>query len=182
MNTIRVTRPPVEMPRRRVDLHLRTLLLAALLCVAVFACCFAIGRAERPKLGGAEQLAPSVPAASAGASIPLALSGAPPIDMSDIVLVKAPVRTEGSGAAATPAAASAVSAGVPSSVVPSTASVITPASATQPTTTPLASTPASSDEHSSGGTSSPVSSAPAAKHAPAAKSETSGSGSFDSSG
>jgi hypothetical protein len=184
MNTIRVTRPPVEMPRRRIDLHLRTLLLAVLLCVAVFACCFAIGRAERPKLAAGEGLPPSVPAASAGVSIPLALSGAPPIDMRDIVLIRTPAKTESSRLSATTAVAvSAVSAGVPSSVVPTTSSTVTPAITTQSAATPSpADAPVSGGQHSSGGTSTPVTSAPAVKHAPAASSETSSSSSFDSSG
>lgn len=194
MNTIRVTRPPVEVPARRAGLHLLRLLAVVLLCVAAFVCCFAIGRAERPKLASGERLPPSVPVASAGATIPLALSSAPAIDVRDIVVVKAPAPPASPTAAAK---TSAESAHLPSHVAPAASSTVTPATvapapttpapsapaATTPTpTAPVASTPVSAGERSSGGTSTPAASAPPAKQAPAAKSETSSSTSFENSG
>jgi hypothetical protein len=179
MNTIRVTRPPVDVPGRRTELHLLTLLVVALLCAAVFVCCFAIGRAERPKLATGERLPPSVPVASAGASIPLALNSAPPIDVRDIIVVKTPAPP----ARSTTATKTTVEAArVSSSVAPAVSRTITPAIVTPAPVAPAVTTPVSTGEHSSGGTSTPAASAPPAKQAPAAKSETSSSTSFENSG
>ncbi len=184
MNTIRVTRPPVDVPGRRTELHLLTLLVVALLCAAVFVCCFAIGRAERPKLATGERLPPSVPVASAGASIPLALNSAPPIDVRDIIVVKTPAPPARS---ITATKTTVETARVPSSVAPAvsrtiTPAIVTPAPVAPAVTTPAVTTPVSTGEHSSGGTSTPAASAPPAKQAPAAKSETSSSTSFENSG
>ena len=54
----------------------RTIAVRALLCAAVFAGSFAIGRAQRPSVAAHEQLAPSLPAAAAGPAIPVRLSTA----------------------------------------------------------------------------------------------------------
>ena len=79
MNTFRMPTAPMDVGSGSARAYVRVALVSVLAGAAVFACCFALGRAERPAAAPAEGLPPSVPAASAGTAIPLALSSAPPV-------------------------------------------------------------------------------------------------------
>ena len=72
MNTVHI---PTSYGAERgpVNTYARMILLAMLLCVAVFACFFAIGRSERPASAAREQLPSSVSTAWAGPAIPVRL-------------------------------------------------------------------------------------------------------------
>jgi hypothetical protein len=100
--------------------HARMALVSLLVSVAVFAGCFAIGRAQRPAPAPAERLAPGVPGAAAGTAIPLALSSAPALATEAARVSTPPARASservaanGAGTAATSAAATS-----PASVAP----------------------------------------------------------------
>jgi hypothetical protein len=170
MNTLR-------MPTAAMDIggtpgsYARTALVSLLAGAAVFACCFAIGRAERPAAAPAERLPPSVPAASAGTPIPVSLSATPPIGI-EVAKVSPPpekVFTESTAAGST--GTSSVSA-LPTSVTPAASTTPAPVTKAPVTTTPTSShrsTPSAGKGGSSNGK-------------PPAKSETNSGTSFDSSG
>jgi hypothetical protein len=180
MNTLRVS-GPLEVGRGPFSMLLRTVAVSSLLCAAVFAGSFALGRAQRPRAASSEQLPPSLPASAAGPAIPVKLGSAPAF----AVQAPAPTNTQADAAAAragntrtvTPASTRALEQPV---APPSTQSV--PSTPVAPVATvPATSTPTTraAPRQSSGGTSP---SAPSGSHGSRAKTETGGSTSFDSSG
>ena len=185
MNTIRVTRPPVDIGRDVARERRRTLLLTALLCVAVLASFYLIGRHERP--ASAPEQVPGFPLAAAGAAIPGRLSSAAPTSIG--VHVRIPASTSAStstarkGTAATPAASS-----VPRSVV--RVGHATPAAPSKPSSPTRTSAPRQPSTHAkapapatpvspSGGTSSPGS---GGSKGGGSKPKSGGSTSFENSG
>jgi hypothetical protein len=144
-------------------MFVRMIAVSGLLCAAMFAASFALGRTERPGVASAESSAVSLPATAAGPAIPIALSSAPAI------AIEAPVRARASLHASHPGLV------VPSDTHPATTAPsvsIAPVSEAPAVTAPVApvsqrkQSTAGGSSHGSGGT----------------KSETSGGTSFDSSG
>jgi hypothetical protein len=179
VNTFRIPTASMDVDTRSAGRYVRSGVISMLLCALVFACCFAIGRAERPAAAPAERLPPSLPSVSAGTAIPVALSGAPPIR---VIQVKART-TVTQTASQSVLRATPIASSLPASLAPAAAAIPAPAVKAPIVKTPVRSTPESSNG-STGGTSTP----PAAKGVsspngkPATKSETSSSTSFDSSG
>jgi len=144
-------------------MFVRMIAVSGLLCAAMFAASFALGRTERPGVATGESPAVSLPATAAGPAIPIALSSAPTIAIEAPVRARVALHTRHSGL------------GVPSDTLPAaTAPSISNAPVTEApdVTAPVAPVsqrkqPAGSgSSHASGGT----------------KSETSGGTSFDSTG
>jgi hypothetical protein len=187
MNTVRIPREPIVVGRGPMRANVRPVAVSAALCVAVFVCCFAIGRAERPAGAPTEKLLPSLPAASAGAAIPLALSSAPTLERETIRVVIP--RKVSSGPVTAPSATTAHAATqelVATTPTVPTSTAITPVKTTPVLTSPAKSAPAapprSTGQSSAGETKSTSSGASSGSQRPAAKSETSSGTSFDSSG
>jgi len=175
MNTIHVARP-LDVNEDRAALYARTIGLTALLCAAVFACCFLIGRAERPAGAPREQLSASPTASASGPAIPIRLASAPPIHVEAPPVVASPAPSASAPAASKPAPAaqpalvSAPTAPAPAATTPATSAPTTPAAHVTPVS-PRQQTP----------TVAP-SSTPARGTSGGAKGEAGGSTSFDSSG
>lgn len=158
MNTFRMPTASMDMSSGSTGSYARIGLASVLAIAAVFACFFAIGRAERPAVTPAERLPPSLPAASAGTAIPIVLSTAPQIGTQALTAKRTPVRaSSGRAGSAGPA------------VPPVTVSK-----------TPVATTPVTTAPTSSRGSSGTSTSPGAGK--PTAKPKTSSGTSFDSSG
>ncbi len=177
MNTVRISRPAVDVGRGPAGTLVRTMALAAVLCAAAFAASFEIGRAERPGGTPSEHL-PSLPAAAAGAAIPARLGSAPAI------ADEAPAAASTPAVAPTPAASHVSTSQAPSSS--STPAAQTPAAPT--TTAPAPTTPAATTaptrpqpQSSTGGTSPASRGGSSGSSGGAAKPEASGTP-FDSSG
>lgn len=182
MNTFRMPTAPMDVGSGTPGAYARMAMACVLAGVAVFACCFALGRAERPAAAPAEPLPPRVPATAAGTAIPVVLSSASPIQVQQakVSAVPAPVPDHSpsvgnTGAARTPSTSSNSSA-----VAPSVTTSPPPATAAPVSPTPTK----SSGPSSTGGTSTPSAgkgvSSPNGR--PAKKSEASSGTSFDSSG
>jgi hypothetical protein len=181
MNTIHVSRP-LEVGESRAAAYARTIGLTALLCAAVFACCFLIGRAERPAGARREQLLASPTAAVSGLAIPIRLAGAPRIQVEAPVVVASTAPTPSTPAASktAPASQPALVSAAPTAPAPAATTPATPAPATSTPTTPAARvTPVSPQQQTPTGA---PSSTPARGTAGGATGEASGSTSFDSSG
>jgi hypothetical protein len=157
--------------------QLRPALIVIALCAAAFVGCFAIGRAERPKSSTSEGLSSSQPTASAGASIPLALRSAPPIDVRVIRIGHSARKRSAGGATKSPFAAGVDSAAARATLTPGTSGTLSAATNTQ-ASAPEVVTPVRSSEHATTTTSTPDAGA-GHKHAP--KTESDASHSFDSS-
>jgi hypothetical protein len=180
MNTIHVSRP-LDVDEGRAAAYARTIGLTLLLCAAVFAGCFLLGRSERPAAIPREQLSVGPAAAASGSAIPTRLASAPPIEAEAPAVVAAPARSSSpASAGSTPASAAqpALVSAVPSTPAPAAS---TPAPATSTPTTPTVRvTPVSPQQHA-GGT-APTPARGTSGGTGGAKTETSGSTSFDSSG
>jgi hypothetical protein len=81
MSTFRIARHGVDMDTGDVGVDRRAVAVVIVLCAALFAGCFAIGRAASPKGRPVGESAPSLPVAFAGAAVPLRLSSAPAIQL-----------------------------------------------------------------------------------------------------
>jgi hypothetical protein len=181
MNTIHVARP-LDVNEGRAALYARTIGLTAMLCAAVFACCFLIGRAERPAGAPREQLSATSTASAAGPAIPIRLASAPPIYVEAPPVVASPAAKASTPAASKPATASqpALVSAAPTAPAPAATTPAVSAPATSAPTTPAAHvTPVSPRQQTP--TVAP-SSTPARGTSGGAKGEAGGSTSFDSSG
>jgi hypothetical protein len=78
MNTVRVP-TSFDTERGPVSTYARMIALTGALCVAAFAGFFELGRSERPASTPREQIASSIPTASAGPAIPIGLASSPPV-------------------------------------------------------------------------------------------------------
>jgi len=169
MNTLRVS-GPLDVGRGPMGMLVRTIALSTLLCAAVFAGAFALGRSQRSPVATGERIAPSLPASAAGPAIPLRLSSVPtlvaPAPVVNRTAARSPASVRVIRAVVTPSTPIVSSAPTEAQATPSAPA--THASPKQPSSA-VGSAPASggSSSHGSGG---------------AAKTETSGSTSFDSSG
>jgi hypothetical protein len=81
MSTVRIARQRIRMGRDSAGIDRRGLLIAMFLCVALFVCCFAIGRAASPGSAPREAAPASLPIAFTGTAIPVSLSSAPAIEL-----------------------------------------------------------------------------------------------------
>lgn len=81
MSTFRIARHEVDLDTGATGVDRRGVVVVILLCVALFAGCFAIGRATSPRSRLAGQLSPSLPVAFTGGAVPLRLSSAPAIQL-----------------------------------------------------------------------------------------------------
>jgi len=82
MSTVRVARRRIHVGRGPVaGVDRRGLIIATFLCVALFACCFAIGRAASSGSAPREAGPASLPIAFTGTAIPVSLSSAPAIEL-----------------------------------------------------------------------------------------------------
>lgn len=141
----------VDAPDRPTQPRARTPIALALLCTAIFACSFAIGRATVSTSAPHPTAAPNLPITYAGAPIPARLGDAPPLGA-----IRAPRTATRSHRHARPSTttrpvAAAVARPLASSS-PTTVSAPPPAVTKAPT--PAASTPARrSQPHKSGGVS-----------------------------
>jgi len=81
MSTVRIARQWIHTGRGPVGIDRRGLVIATLLCAALFACSFAIGRAASPGNGPREEAPSSLPVAFTGTAIPVSLSSAPAIEL-----------------------------------------------------------------------------------------------------
>lgn len=79
MSTFRIARHAVDMDTGDVGVDRRAVVVVFLLCVALFAGCYAIGHASSPRGRAVGQSSPSLPVAFAGAAVPLHLNSAPAI-------------------------------------------------------------------------------------------------------
>lgn len=152
---------------------LRTSLVVLVLCVATFGGCFAIGRAERPRSATGNGLSSSQPTASVGASIPLSLTDAPPIDMRDITLINRSTTRRGARAARTSPFAQAAGS--------TTSGTLSASTGTQVASAPEVAGPVSSGKDLGTTTHTPDAGNAPVRHAPAKKTESHASHSFDSS-
>ena len=168
-----------DKPERGMTRRLRAPLIVTALCAAAFAGCFAIGRAERPKSSTGEGLSSSQPTAVAGASIPLALRSAPPINVRVIGIDHSALKRSAGAATKSPFAAAVDSVGARATLTQATSGTLGAATNTQ-ASAPEVVTPVSSSERPATTTSTPDAGA-GHKHAPAAKTESHASHSFDSS-
>jgi hypothetical protein len=133
MSSMRVTRPRVDVGHELARERRRTLLLTALLCVAVFACFYALGRHERPSAAPAEQV-PGLSAAATGASIPGALTASPSLAIeAPVVVARTPPAGRSTGGLGT---TTPVKTSTPDAIQP--ASSRTSAPATIPAPKPVA--------------------------------------------
>lgn len=90
MSTVRIARRRMYVGGEPAGVDRRGLALALFACVALFACCFAIGRATSPASGPREASSPALQVAFAGASIPLRLSSAPAIQAQALAITSPP--------------------------------------------------------------------------------------------
>jgi hypothetical protein len=81
MSTFRIARHGVDMDTGAAGVDRRGVVVVIFLCVALFAGCFAIGRAASPRSRPVGQSSPSLAIAFAGAAVPLRLSSAPAIQL-----------------------------------------------------------------------------------------------------
>lgn len=183
MNSFRVARGPLGIGTGADGDYVRVLAVAAMLCVTVFLACFALGRVEQPTAPRAEKLPASLPAASAGTAIPVALGSVPPIDV--VAPKPVAVRTRALGAGVTRGKATvtgSASSVAPTAAAPATPTPTTPASDAPAAKAPVASKPVSSGGGSSKGASSPAGGGSSRSGKSGAKSETSSGTPFVSSG
>ncbi len=175
MNTVRVTRPPMDVGRGRTGELVRTVLLAGALCLLVLVLGFAVGRNERPPGTPGDATPPGVQIASVSAAIPSSLSTAATIEIQAPPPPKPVVTPESKPAASSQSVGSEpVHAHTPSAPVP--ARPVAPV--THPTPAPA---PTPTHEHSStGGTTGGGGSSKSG--GTGAKPESSGSTSFENSG
>jgi hypothetical protein len=138
-------------------MFVRMIAVSGLLCAAVFAAGFALGRTERPGVASAEPSAVSLPATAAGPAIPLALGSAPAIAIEAPAVARSSVhaspRADGvrSLAAATLPTSAAAAPSSPSS--PATAAPATPVTPAAPVTaSPHQQPSGNGSSHESGGT------------------------------
>ncbi|HEV3034925.1 MAG TPA: hypothetical protein VGX72_09055 [Solirubrobacteraceae bacterium] len=171
MNTIHVARP-LNVNEGRAALYARTIGLTALLCAAVFACCFLIGRAERPTGARGEQLSASPIASNSGPAIPIRLANAPRIHVEAPPVVASPAAKSSAPAASKtpPASQPALVSAVPAASAPVAATPTAPVAHVTPVS-PRRQTPSVAP-----------SSRPSRGTSGGAKGGPSGSTSFDSSG
>jgi hypothetical protein len=180
MNTVRVP-TSFDAERGPVATYARMIVLTVVLCVAVFAGAFELGRSGRPASTPGEQLASSVSTASAGPAIPVRLANSPPLAATVTAALARPAHAQlAKTAPTTPGTSQAA----PVSAAPSTPTVAV-ATPEVPVSAPATPSPAPVSAP-------PVSRAPAqtspapAQRSPsssgAGKSESGGSTSFDSSG
>jgi hypothetical protein len=120
MSTVRIAWHRIHTGGGYVGRDRRGLILAPFVCVALFACCFAIGRAASPGSGPRAEAPPSLQVAFAGAAIPFRLSGAPPIQVQTVVRTSAPTHA-GSHPAAAPSAGATAPAPTEAAPAPSEA-------------------------------------------------------------
>jgi hypothetical protein len=81
MSTFRIARHGVDMDTGAVGVDRRGVVVVIFLCVALFAGCFALGRAASPRSRSGAQYLQDLPVAFAGVAVPLRLSGAPAIQL-----------------------------------------------------------------------------------------------------
>lgn len=81
MSTVRIARQRIRMGRDAGGIDRRGFPIAMVLCVALFACCFAIGRAASAGSAPREAAPASLPIAFTGTAIPVSLSSAPAIEL-----------------------------------------------------------------------------------------------------
>ena len=81
MSTFRIARHGVDMDTGAVGVDRRGVVVVIFLCVALFAGCFALGRAASPRSRSGAQYPQGLPVAFAGVAVPLRLSGAPAIHL-----------------------------------------------------------------------------------------------------
>ena len=185
MNTIHVP-TSFDSERGPVATYARMIVLSVVLCVAVFAVFFELGRSERPANAPREQLASNISTASAGPAIPVRLASSPPLAT---IVTAAPARVAHTQFAktATPGASqAALQAAAPSSPTVAVAApeVAVPAPTT-PSPAPVSAPPVSRAPVSPQPAPAPTSPAPAPRTPSSSgggKSESGGSTSFDSSG
>ncbi|HEY2537763.1 MAG TPA: hypothetical protein VGI24_12375 [Solirubrobacteraceae bacterium] len=119
MSTFRIARHGVDMDTGAVGVDRRGVLVVILLSAALFAGCFALGRAASPRTrSSASQSIPGLPVAFAGAASPLRLSGAPAIQLRAKPAPKHPAASAGQGSPAVAAARAHAVAPVPTPVAP----------------------------------------------------------------
>ncbi|MGA8365310.1 MAG: hypothetical protein WB709_12435 [Solirubrobacteraceae bacterium] len=137
MNTVRIARHWINADSESVGTDRRGLLVVPLLCVVLFAGCFALGRAASSRSGARAQAVPSLPVAFAGAAVPFHLSGAPPIQVRTVVSTRSPEHVTRSHQ--TPVQSTLVTAGVPAAGTPRVPAPVREvvARAPSPTPTPL---------------------------------------------
>ncbi len=181
MNTV-VSRP-VEAPEPRAAVLLRAFVITTVLCAAVFACAFAIGRLARPASEAREQLSSTLSVASTGAAVPVRLSSVPSI-ATERLAVKASPAGSPSRALAAQTPAPTAPAPQPSlvSTAPSAPAAAAPAPAPSQAVTPAASVPAVSNAPSSTHSQAPTNAPSPPTGSGGASDEAGGSTSFDSSG
>ncbi|HTC71754.1 MAG TPA: hypothetical protein VK655_02625 [Solirubrobacteraceae bacterium] len=178
MNTVRVP-TSFDVERGPVATYARMILLAVVLCVAVFAGSFALGRSQRPASTPREQLASSVSTASAGPAIPVRLASSPPVATSVTAAPARPARAQFAKTVPAPDASQAALASAPSTPTVEVATPAVPVSApAKPTPAPVSAPPVSRAPAQT----SPAPSQRAPSSSGAGKSESGGSTSFDSSG
>jgi hypothetical protein len=155
VNTVRVARRWIRADRFAMGVDGRGLVIVMCLCVAVFVCFFAIGRAASPGSPPREAPPPSL-SVVAGAAIPISLSSAPVLEIGVATRTsrsahrrKVPVPAENVAAPAPEATSN-----TPPAQAPQTEAVRAGSTATPPPTAPPA--PTSSQEHSSTGAGSPA--------------------------
>jgi hypothetical protein len=95
MSTVRIARRRMYVGGEPAGVDRRGLALALFACVALFACCFAIGRATSPASGPREASSPTLQVAFAGAAIPLRLSSAPAIQAQALASTSPPAPATG---------------------------------------------------------------------------------------
>ncbi len=175
MNTVHIS-PTLDAERGPIATYARMIVLTTVLCVAVFAGFFAIGRSERPANAPREQLPSPVSTASAGLAIPARLASSPSIAVAVTAHSAQPERsTSGSAAKTSPALQPALPSAAPSTPEAAVTTPAAPAPSTPPPT-PVSSAPASPQQ-----TPAPTPPAPHTQSG-SGKSESGGSTSFDSSG
>lgn len=92
MSTVRTARRWIRTDRLPLGIDGRELVIVTCLCVAVFACFFAIGRVASPGSGPREEASPTLPVAVGGTAIPVRLSSAPPLDVGVAARTSRPAR------------------------------------------------------------------------------------------
>lgn len=90
MSTVRIARRRMYVGGEPAGVDRRGLVLALFACVALFACCFAIGRATSPASGPREAASSTLQVAFVGAAIPLRLSSAPAIQAQALATASPP--------------------------------------------------------------------------------------------
>lgn len=147
MSTVRIARRLIRADRLPLDVDGRGLVIVTCLCVAVFACFFAIGRAVSPGSPPREAPLPGISVAAGGAAIPVRLSSASPLEIGVAARTNRPARRRNVQVSA---ANAAVSAPESTSEAPPVQAPQTEASRSSSPATPQPSrpAPASSQEHS----------------------------------